>query len=332
MKNRIFYIELLRIIACFAVIVLHSINNILPNALIYGTNTWKLANFINVITRFAVPVFFMISGYLAFSSTKEYSIKDFLQNKFITLVVPLFAYSLFYYIFLNTSGKLSVSDFLFKFISMDVQYHLWFMYALIGLELLVPVLKKAVQSLDNKGLFYFWLISIFPTTVGPFLNKVLKIWLFRYESLIFGYFGYFLLGYIVGKIDIQKKNRILIYLNGLAWAFISYFGTIYLSSSERIDLFFNGGYQINSYFIAIAIFVFAKYNFKETANKFFNNAVLKIARLTFDIYLIHAFVLSLLQNYTNAGHIISLTLLSIPTFLISLVLAFGIYIIKEKCQ
>lgn len=201
MKNRIFYIELLRVIACFAVIVLHSINNILPNALIYGTATWKLANFINVTTRFAVPIFFMISGYLAFSSTKEYSIKDFLKNKFITLVVPLFIYSLFYYIFLNTSGNFSISDFLFKFISMDVQYHLWFMYTLIGLELLVPVLKKSVQSLDNNGLFYFWLISIFPTTVGPFLNKLFKTWLFRYEPLVLGYFGYFLLGYII------RENR-----------------------------------------------------------------------------------------------------------------------------
>ncbi len=328
-KQKIFYIEILRIIACFAVILLHSTGNVITTTSLYGTNTWNFVNFINATTRFAVPIFFMISGYLAFSSPKEIDLKKFLKQKAIRSLLPLFIYSFLYYIFNNTTESISILDFLSKFISMDVHYHLWFMYILIGLELLVPVLKKSIQNLDTKMLWYFLLISIFPTTIGPFINKIFDIWLFRFEPLILGYFGYFLLGYILGKIEISKKKRILIYLNGVLWIFIGYFGNKILSSNEEIDLFFNGGYQLNSYFIATALFIFAKYNFKEFKTKFMNSLILNISKLTFDIYLIHAYVLSRIQSIPNSGHIISLILLSIPTFIVSLFIAFIIDKLKQ---
>lgn len=328
-KQKIFFIEILRIFACFAVILLHSTGDVMSNTSLYGTRTWDLVNFINASTRFAVPIFFMISGYLAFSSTKEHDIKTFLKQKVVRSLLPLFIYSFLYYLFTNKGAKISVLDFLFRFVSMDVHYHLWFMYTLIGLELLVPVLKKSVQNLDNKMLWYFFLIAIFPTTIGPFINKLFNIWLFRFEPLILGYFGYFLLGYILGKTEFSKNKRILIYLNGALWILIGYFGNKLLSSNEAIDVFFNGGYQINSYFIASALFIFAKYNFKEFKKDFINSLILNISKLTFDIYLIHAFVLTNIQSIPNSGHIINLVLLSIPTFIVSLIIAFVIDKLKQ---
>ena len=51
-KQRLFYIEVLRIIACFAVILLHSTGTLVTNTSLYGTHTWNFINFINAIISF----------------------------------------------------------------------------------------------------------------------------------------------------------------------------------------------------------------------------------------------------------------------------------------
>ena len=99
-KQKIFYIEVLRIIACFAVILLHCTGTIISNTQLYGTHTWNFVNFINVITRFAVPVFLMISGFLSFSSIKEYTLKTFLQKKFYVYLYH-YLYTVLFTIFIQ---------------------------------------------------------------------------------------------------------------------------------------------------------------------------------------------------------------------------------------
>lgn len=207
-KQRYFYIEVLRVIACFAVILLHTTNGILTNAAIYETETWKLANAISALTRFGVPIFLMISGYLSLTSSKEITLKEFLKKKLIRLGIPLMGWSIIYY--LNTCYQnqtvFSISDFFFKFITMDISYHFWFMYTLIGIELFVPIFQKIVQNADRKLLWYFFGIIILPTTIMPLINKMFDIWLFRYEPVMLGYVGYFLLRIFASEQQISRKK------------------------------------------------------------------------------------------------------------------------------
>lgn len=328
-KEKIFYIELLRAVSCFAVILLHTVNNVITNTEIYGTNTWNIANFINSISRFTVPIFLMISGFFSLNSKKNESVTAFLKKKFKRLFVPLVIYSALYYVAetLMSRGKFSVFNFLFRFITMDIHYHLWFLYTLLSIEIFTPLFKTVVQNIDRKKLWYFFIITILPTTICPLINKITGVWLFRFEPVILGYFGYFLLGYIIGTADISKRNRTFIYISGFFAILASYFGTKMLSSLQEIDVFFNGGYQFNSYLIATSIFVFAKYNLNKCNNTFFNRLVIKLGNLAFGIYLIHALVLEFLIHITNAGHIFTLVLLSIPTFIISALIS---YIIQES--
>ena len=332
-KDKLMYIEVLRIISCFAVILLHCVSSVVTNYEIYGTTTWNLANLINAMTRFAVPIFFMISGFLALHSKKEIKIIDFIKKKFVRLVIPLFAFSFFYY-FLAFRGtdSFSILDFLFKFISKDVEYHLWFMFSLFALELLVPLLKK----LDKQTLIYIFTLSILSTTICPCINKIFDVWLFRFEPLMYGYVGFFILGYLLGTAEFSKKQRLGIYLSGVVWILISYFGNIYFSSFGKLDLYFNGGYTINLYFIATAIFVFAKYNFNEIKNIFINKSIIKLGSLSFYAYLFHVFALNTCKNIPNSGHILELVLLAIPTFLFSMLLAYVLNevlkIFKKNCK
>lgn len=80
MEERKSYIDVLRILAIFSVILLHCNTNFFPIASLYPQREWLLANCINAISRFGVSIFFMISGYLLLSANSSDNIGKFYKK------------------------------------------------------------------------------------------------------------------------------------------------------------------------------------------------------------------------------------------------------------
>ena len=57
-KEKILYLEIIRILAIFSVILLHCNAEYFSDGKIFETKTWWLSNTINAASRFGVPVFF----------------------------------------------------------------------------------------------------------------------------------------------------------------------------------------------------------------------------------------------------------------------------------
>lgn len=94
-NSRQYYLDILRIIACFMVIMIHIIsmdfNNYLP-----ATNEWKVMNSYDSIIRYSVPLFYMISGALFLGSNSSISIKKLYLNKIFHLLILYIVWSIFY--------------------------------------------------------------------------------------------------------------------------------------------------------------------------------------------------------------------------------------------
>ena len=83
--------DLLRILATIAVVLIH------VNAMFFskriGENTWQtnyiVENIINIVTRFSVPAFMMISGAFALSNPQNADIKRFYCKSIYKIYVPL---------------------------------------------------------------------------------------------------------------------------------------------------------------------------------------------------------------------------------------------------
>src|SRR5471030_2661030 len=63
---RIHWIDNLRALACMMVIMIHTTTFYVTQGLEVGEYNWLLANVLNSASRVAVPLFFMISGFLFF--------------------------------------------------------------------------------------------------------------------------------------------------------------------------------------------------------------------------------------------------------------------------
>lgn len=92
---RHYWIDLLNVIACFAVVVLHCSTSIFMNA---GDAEWLIDVVYQSLCIFAVPVFFMISGANLLGYRKKYDTKTFFVKRFKKVVFTLCVASAIVYV------------------------------------------------------------------------------------------------------------------------------------------------------------------------------------------------------------------------------------------
>lgn len=300
MKDKNIYIEQLRILAIFAVVAIHCYGNYFNNSSIYGTRTWWAANLLNSLSRWSVPMFFMISGMLLLGSKKQESILEFMKKKMSKVLLPFFVWSVVYYVArgLVGDGIVSVGDFFQKLFQQNISYHLWFVYTLLNIYLLVPILKKMVAACQTKDIGYLWGILFLTTTMRPFINKFFGLYTSAFFPLFDGYLGWFIFGYVINQIDFKKGWRILFYLLGMGGVIMSLWGSYAFSSQEQIDTFFNLGFQLNSYLVASALFLFFKYEMRRVNElAAIKKVSITLGKYVYGVYLVHALILGLLKRY-----------------------------------
>lgn len=101
-------------------------------------------------------------------------------------------------------------------------------------------------------------------------------------------------GYLLSTEEISRKNRIIIYILGIAVALIRYIGTYYLSTRDgKVNTLFFGYEHFTAVLLAVAVFVFIK-NIKWDKiinEKILNKYIPKIASCSLGIYLIHKVIM-----------------------------------------
>src|SRR5471030_834261 len=229
------WINNLRVIALFAVIVLHTSAVLLAQ---YGKvpyGDWLTADIYNAIVRFAVPVFVMITGALLLH--REYELGDFFKKRLGRVVWPFLFWSLVYIgyswyneeISFGTDAWVNTKQVLYL-LKDGSSYHLWYVYMLIGLYFFIPVLSKFVRNASEKEILYFLMIWVA-------VMLITQPYLVRYNPSVdmhyfAGFAGYLVLGHYLAFKDFNAKYlrlwMILLFVFSIAliaigtWLIISY--------------------------------------------------------------------------------------------------------------
>ncbi|OAB45782.1 acyltransferase [Paenibacillus antarcticus] len=305
--KRIIFIDILRILSIVAVIILHYTADLLTRTNDFNTTSWWISNFFNSISRFAVPVFFMISGSMILRvEVKSY--RHFYLKKVLPLIISLLSWSLIYAVYTQyfiLKSSMSVYGFLVHFANgliYDRNYvHLWFLYAIIAIYITVPLISKLVKACSEKDLRYYLLCWFLISVVYKFISDVVFRVTSEYISipitnipLFMGYLGYFILGYYLYNYDISSKLKNIFYNLGIISFFITpvatYFASFY---SGVLDEMFYGNYSLTTFCMAIGMFIY--FQAKETViseriNYKIKKIISSVSKASFSIYLIHLLV------------------------------------------
>ncbi len=303
-QNKKTYISMLNVISALAVVLLHMSGfwSFSPPV----RKGWVLANLIETVFYFAVPIFFMISGATLINYREKYSTKQFFKKRFAKTFIPFIFWSVFGLIFIICQTKDIPSDLnLFSFFNsiINCKYTTiyWFFPALFSVYFAIPVLS-AIPNEKRKGVFgYAIIIGFILNSLLPFVfsftnGKINHNYAFN-MPMASGYIIFVLIGYYVDNYEIKKPIRLLIYTLGIIGLLVHFFGTWYLTEKAgTINSFFKGYTAPPCLLYSSAIFIFFKYfDFAKMPNK-----IIKIITYfrgqTFGVYLIHIYLIRL---YTN---------------------------------
>lgn len=212
MKDKIVYLEFLRILCAIVVLLDHIC---IAGIHIWGANASDFEKFfyngVQHWSHFAVPVFLMISGYLLLAPQRKIDYKKAITKYAWRMTVVLltvgtiFAWMEIYFKTksFSPSGLLLA---LWNTIQGDTWKHLWYLYTLVGLYLVLPVLKPIFENLSARDLNIFLGISFFFGSIMPTLSSLTGFKLGVTFPMCSIYLFYFMIGRRIGMLEVHGKQ------------------------------------------------------------------------------------------------------------------------------
>ena len=218
-ETRIAFVDWIRVIACFLVMLVHASENFYGaddsglagnmSMLANDANRFWVAFYDGALGRVSVPLFMTISAFLLVPIKSGMSMTDFYRRRFLRIMPPMIIFMLLYcFLPLAWGGmtwETSMNDLCrlpWNFPSMAG--HLWFMYPLISLYLIIPVVSPWLEKATAKEERLFLYIFIFSTTM-PWLHRFVSDELWGecfwngFHALWYcsGYLGYLVLAHYI---------------------------------------------------------------------------------------------------------------------------------------
>lgn len=318
-RERIVFLDWLRAIACFMVIVVHSCEPFYlggEGTLIESLSDGLWVTFIDSMFRASVPLFVLASSYLLFPVKTDS--RTFFKRRFTRVLIPLLIWSVLYtliplYGTENYDIIANIKQWIFNFPAQGG--HLWFVYMLVGIYLLMPMISPWAEKLSKKDEEIFialWAV----TTVLPLLRPLAanmtggnaqmygeaswnEFGAFYYVS---GFVGYVMLGHYFRRwVKEMSWGRTLAYaLPCLVFGYLIVAGGFFMRMPRNFPV--EGPIDIAVYMemtwcfatLGVALqtvgyfLIIRKFSGR---GKFYEKVVLPLSKMSYGMYLMHIFIL-----------------------------------------
>ena len=332
------WIDWMRVAACFMVMVVHATEPFYlggEGTLILTKSDAIWASFFDSFVRACVPLFVIASSYLQLPL--HYSAGEFLRRRAGRILIPFAVWTLVY-AFLWGEPVTNLKSLLLNF--NYAAGHLWFVYMLIGIYLIMPLLSPWAEKVSKKELLVYLGIC-FATYLIPFIREAVStetpiiygptgipnpakypLWgeaswnsygMFYYVS---GFIGYLLLGLyfrrFVGQLSWKKTLAVALPAWGLGFfiAFgdflrraFEYCGGVFpLEGKTGVAAILETSWVNDSIGVALMAIGWVLIFRKITATGcFYDKILLPVSRASYGMYLSHMIVLAAVSGWLRSS-------------------------------
>ncbi len=334
--GRLIYADLLRVIATLGVIVIHVCSLWFYDVGV-GTAAWTVYNVYDSLVRACVPLFVMLSGMFLLDPKHSLPLPKLFFHNILRIFICLLFWGAVYAIvdFGWAGGRFTLSGALAALrtaLMGQTHYHLWFLYTILGLYLVAPILRAFVRGASRGDLHYFLLLCFLVTSLLPLLlqlfpNAPLSTFLSRLGlHTVAGYVGYFVAGYYLKTYTLSRLAEFILYLLGLGGGAVTIWGTALLSRrAGSLSGLFYDYLTPNVCAMAVALFVLFRYLLGVSDERSRRRSLSGLAQTTFGVYLVHDLFLILFRHLGLTAlpipPVAAVPLLSALTFLCSFAVA-----------
>jgi probable poly-beta-1,6-N-acetyl-D-glucosamine export protein len=301
-------VDILRVIAILAVVLIHTTTRTLEVS-IFDLQRMSWSLMLNQFSRFAVPLFFIISGFvleLNYSFHSGYF--SYLKKRVRRLLIPYVIWSAIYYYFVYTNHTRSLFSALLDGSS---SYQLYFIPSLLLFYTFFPFVHKFYNFFANK-----WMLIILGIVqlillyreyyVSPFILT------YPVKMVILNYYP-FILGAVFSRNRdflirfVEKWKALLITATAVlgSWVFLEG-KNLYLSTKNYLYFYSQWRPSVFLYTLSLGLTIYYFLNEKQKIDPF----IKKLSELSFFVFFIHVIVLEFLwakvgiQVFQGNKHII----------------------------
>lgn len=285
---RVFEYDLVRIVACLMIVTMHAP---MPSS---EAHSVLLAG-ISYVTTPGIGLFFMLSGALLLPVQDTTAV--FLRKRLGRIVFPLLVWTVADMAISWWNGAGNTAAGLWRAVlsapfSVQGSPVLWFLYALIGIYLLAPLISRGLEACSRAELRFYlllWGVSL----CLPILGQWLVVARGEASALYYfsGYIGYFVLGYYCRRYGTPFPFTVAVFLALLAVAAPALFRI----AGWQVDLY--GQFWYLS--VPVVVMTIGWWGVMEKAGQWAapllaratRKAFARVSDLTFGIYLVHVYVL-----------------------------------------
>lgn len=331
-------VDLIRAVAIVLVILLHAsaepnLNiNIMSQA---GIQLWWASHIYDSVGLTAVPLFVMLTGALLLQPSKaDEPLRVFFKKRWNRIGIPILFWGAAYFAWdtlVKGQSLTLVSALQGVLAGPYVQF--WYVYLLIGLYLITPILRVVVAHANWSIIRYFLGVWFIGTGIISLLTLYASIssqtiWFRSTVFILTGIIGYYILGAYIAKFRLRSSLLILFLTLSSLWTIV---GTYFLvgTMGERYSQFFLDASSFSVIVASVSLFlILAKFSNHKTETRFaLGNRVLKIiSQNSLPLWLFHIIILETLQNgclgfrisVTTMSSIIEIPIITVLTLLICL--------------
>ena len=340
-------VDVIRTVAIVAVIFLHATADLTVMQMNqFEIVRWATNDVYQSIGRLCVPLFVMLSGALLLQPEKHDTLTSFFKKRWARIGLPWIFWGAAYFAWdFLVEGQPFTANTIVQGLLTGPYYHFWYLYMLLGLYLLTPILRIVLPKINRvtiKGSIGLWFIgvAILPfagalSTYSLFTNTLTNAGWVGY--LLVGLTGYFLLGIFLVNVKISRFFLSILTVLGIALTAIS----IYIIQSPiggNRDIFAFTVY-FGPWTILAAVALFLLLNTikipAQTASPSKGGKLLSlVSQNTLPLFLFHIMVLESLQrgyfgfaiNGNTINSIVGVPLITVVTLFVSL----GIIVLVKK--
>ena len=336
-SNRLVWIDTIKFAAIFAIIGIHVSSSALSKEFLFSS-MWYQSVFMNSLCRFGIVLFIMASGYLILRKQQPLSV---IPKRIKRILIPFVFWLIIYAIVkVVIKGELGPGWNIIDLIVFTlkgfldptiVSVQFWYVYMILGLYILSPILSRWIHNTSIKEIEYFLIVWVIISII-QFLNvDTILIDYFRYFT---GAIGYFILGYYLSikeaPILKDRTSGAILFIVG---TMITFFGTVIMSfiTNDQSLMFIRlGDITPGAFLQAVGLYIIIKNtDFKKFSQRLIN-IITKVSIYSYGIYLSNILVIKLLET----AHIIKLGGLAsiqiIIYMIIVLIISYLISFIMER--
>lgn len=210
------FLDVLRVLATCSVVLMHVLTGAtdVTDASIVPEYRSLLLSVMDLVT-WCVPIFLLISGYLFLNPERTLTypvmIKKYCRR--IALAILLFGvpYAASELVVAERTFRIRMIPEALKMTLMGHTWsHMWYLYMILFLYLITPLLKKVLRVLPVWGVVAMMAVIFLGSSVAPFLNKVLDVNSIPVLPDGGVYFLYYLCGYFfaVREVCVDKGRNV----------------------------------------------------------------------------------------------------------------------------